>query len=207
MIDHKPRVTPDPNDGKVGPCIGTLSGELISLENPQVDRIHLEDISAGLSNTCRWGGQIHCFYPVARHALSCEQVAAELGMSTALRLETLHHDDSEAYLCDLPRPLKHQLPDYNAIERRFNEAIAVKFGLTFPWYTEVHRIDYAMLLAESEFLGRPRTWFNAEDFVSPLVALCRIVIRNSVRRTPEELQNDFIRRHNLLWAGREEPSR
>lgn len=205
MIIHEPRVTPRNDDALLSPCIGTLSGELISIKNPQVDRIHLEDIAAGLANTCRWGGQIAVRYSVAQHVIACALVSKELRQSAASQLELLHHDDSEAYLCDIPRPLKQSLPDYGEVEQLFNRAIAVRFGLWYPWRNEtVHQIDYAMLLAEAELFDRPRHWFPEKDFASPLVALCRVVVARglemtrTVTRTANEIQVQFMQFHQRL---------
>jgi len=58
------------------------------------------------------------------------------------------HDASEAFLGDVPRPLKRLLPVYVDIEQRMNAAIAAQYGLLHPWPPEIKRIDNAMLAAE-----------------------------------------------------------
>ena len=82
----------------------TVSGKIIDLNHPTEDMIDIKDIAAALSKICRFGGQINQFYSVAQH---CVLVAA---MAPAIiKKEALMHDAAEAYLLDIPKPLKHQL--------------------------------------------------------------------------------------------------
>ena len=65
-----------------------------------------------------------------------------------LQLEGLLHDASEAYLADLPRPVKAGLPEYKAIEARVERVIAEKLVLPFPMAPEVKAADQALLKHE-----------------------------------------------------------
>lgn len=106
------------------PVVATVSGRRIDLRDPQPEAFTLEDIAHGLGNVCRFSGQTRQFYSVAQHSI----MVAELVPPEA-RLAALLHDASEAYIQDVPAPLKALLPEYALIEHRIEAAIAVRFGL------------------------------------------------------------------------------
>jgi hypothetical protein len=56
-------------------------------------------------------------------------VAGELPLE--LKLAGLLHDAAEAYVSDLPKPVKILLPAYKDIEKTFEDLIALKFGVSF----------------------------------------------------------------------------
>jgi hypothetical protein len=64
----------------------------------------------------------------------------------------LMHDASEAYLVDLPRPVKLLLPSYKTLERRTEEALALTFNLEYPHPPYVKEIDNRMLNTEQKYL-------------------------------------------------------
>jgi uncharacterized protein len=132
-------------------AIRTLSGKYFDLADPMADDIVFADIAAGLSNTCRFGGQVKRFYSVAEHSLHCSQFAFYEGV----RLETTRalfcHDFAEAYIGDLVKPLKVMLGEINGIERGIAAVIEERFevNLSDPLIKE---IDLAMLIAERDQL-------------------------------------------------------
>ncbi|MCL2491562.1 MAG: phosphohydrolase [Coriobacteriia bacterium] len=79
---------------------------------PISDDIVIEDIAHSLSYVCRANGHLKQFYSVAQHCINCAREAKARGLSTHVQFMCLLHDASEAYLCDIPRPIKHQLPLY-----------------------------------------------------------------------------------------------
>jgi uncharacterized protein len=105
----------------------------------------------------RFSGQCPYFYSVAEH---CVYVANAL--PPCLKLEGLLHDASEAYLADLPKPVKMGLPDYNLLETQVETIIAEKFCLACPTPSEVKSADLAMLKREIFSFFGPARYF--EDF-------------------------------------------
>lgn len=73
----------------------------------------------------------------------------------------LLHDASEAYVCDLPRPLKHTdaLADYRAIEDTVQRAVCLKFGLPIEMPPSVKAADTVLLRTEQrDLMTMPEGW-------------------------------------------------
>jgi 5'-nucleotidase len=130
--------------------IHTVSGRWIDPLAPDRASIEIEDIAQALANQCRFGGHCRAFYSVAQHSVLVADVYEERGASAAEALAALMHDASEAYLVDLPHPLKHRSPlgaPYRLAEARLEEAIRARFDLAPPG-PELKEIDRAMLASE-----------------------------------------------------------
>lgn len=143
----------------------TASGVAINPVDPQLDRINIKDIATALSNNCRWGGHVPEFLSVAQHSCTVKYLAELFGFwELDLRRQCLLHDASEAYLLDIPAPLKQQMPEYKQIEDRLQKAIAMRFGLHYPWHDMVHLLDkVAMVGIEAVIADKKREWFS--DFI------------------------------------------
>lgn len=105
------------------------SGRFLDLVHPDPSTITLDDVAYGLAQTCRWGGQCQRYYSVAEHAVLVSCRLRELGFDARVQLVGLHHDDHEAFVCDVPRPLKRLLPTYPAIANNVQAAINESLGL------------------------------------------------------------------------------
>lgn len=97
--------------------ITTSTGLHLDPLHPDVQLIRLDDIAHALSRICRGGGHVRGFYSVAQHCIACEKEAEARGLSVRVRLACLLHDAAEAYLLDIPRPLKAQMPQYAEAEK------------------------------------------------------------------------------------------
>lgn len=127
-----------------GPWIQTFSGRAFFYEDPQPEDIHIEDIAQALGHQCRFGGHSSRFYSVAEHSVLVSRCFAD----PELRMIGLLHDATEAYMLDLPKPLKNLLPAYTEYEDRLWRVIAEKFGLPLEIPAEVHEADTRMLITE-----------------------------------------------------------
>jgi len=130
-------------------CIKTFSGRYVNVFSPDPDDIVIEDIAHGLSMMCRFGGQMPDFYSVAQH--SCMVADLCWGMD---KLAGLLHDASEAYMLDIPSPIKKGLPDYKRVEKNLMRVIAEKFGFDYPLPPSVKNADHHMLITEMNGLIR-----------------------------------------------------
>lgn len=128
----------------------TSSGVKVNILNPAPEMINLDDIAKGLSNICRFGGQIHSFSSVARHTLIVWYLAPD-----HLKKLALLHDATEAYLGDIIKPLKVLLaPLYGPIEKAFEQVIFSKYGLQFTDTEAIKPYDKLALEIEHAFFRK-----------------------------------------------------
>lgn len=119
--------------------IMTANGEFFDLLNPTKDQIDIEVIAHALSKMERATGHFTCQWSVAQHSILVAELAAQKARKdglaaidrTMIELAGLLHDASEAYIVDLPRPLKY-LPGfekYREMEKRIQDLIYEKYGI------------------------------------------------------------------------------
>jgi hypothetical protein len=142
------------------PWIETYTGKKLHFLEPSVDEICIDDIAHALSNECRFGGHTSRYYSVAEHSI----LVATVCSLNELALAGLLHDASEAYLRDIPSPIKAHLHNYRELETRLMDAIADKFGLDrgFHEAKEVKRADTLALKAEARALlpSKGESWLH-----------------------------------------------
>lgn len=106
------------------------TGTFFDFANPRAEDVHIEDIARSLSMQCRFGGFVSRFYSVAEHALLVSRLVREAGGDARQQFAALHHDSHEAYVGDIPTPLKNILrrsPEYDLIVDKIDEAIELAF--------------------------------------------------------------------------------
>lgn len=142
-----------------GTSIEVFGGRLLDLADPQPDQIELSDIAHALGNTCRFGGHIKRYYSVAEHSMNGARIVAANGGTLTQVLGFLMHDAHEAYIGDLPTPLKTAIRatgdnGYDAIRRKLDNAIADKFNLPVSVFDDelIHGADLAVLIHEGQNL-------------------------------------------------------
>lgn len=113
----------------------TVSGKKIDVTNPDPTTIDISDIAWALSRMPRFSGHTIPYIPysVAQH---CMQVAKDLAPhGPRIQLHGLLHDAAEAYINDLPSPVKH-IPEIHAVisklEDRLMLTIYESLGISPP---------------------------------------------------------------------------
>lgn len=131
--------------------LGTFTGLRVDPRALEPHQVNIPDIAHSLSLQCRFGGHSREFYSVAQHSVAVsQQVPAEFALVALL------HDASEAYLCDLPRPIKALFPSYKVLEHKIQAVVCERFGLEYPFPAEVKIADTVELLTEANcFLEMP----------------------------------------------------
>lgn len=144
--------------------IETFTGQRFQPLRPDVNAIFIEDIAHALSNQCRFAGHCRVFYSVAEHSVRVSRLLRDLGETEEIQMWGLLHDASEAYLVDLPTPLKasKDLTAYVEAEKRLMRAICERFALPLPMPGEaappaVKHADAVLLATEARDLMRFRT--------------------------------------------------
>lgn len=143
--------------------IATYTGIKFYPFNPDPNDINLEDISQSLSLLCRFNGHSNEFYSVAHHSILIAE-ALEKEYTPRLALIGLLHDASEAYLSDIPSPIKKFLPEICEIEDKILMAVFDGLGVERPTKEEwkiVMEYDKAILAAEGKyFTNNPELWIG-----------------------------------------------
>lgn len=147
-----------------GDWMQTFSGKQFWPMSPRAEDVCIEDIAHALSMLCRYGGHCLRFYSVAEHSVLLSRAVAP---EHALR--ALLHDAAEAYLVDVPRPIKRHLGGYVAAEVRIMQVITQKFGLLDRAPGEVRQADSRILLDERrQNMTEGPAWSRDVESLEPL---------------------------------------
>lgn len=133
-----------------------------------VGMIDLRDIVHATSNLCRFNGHGRRFMSVAEHMVRCCLLAeVDHGVRSVVAHCALLHDAAEAYVSDVPSPLKELLPDYKRVEDRIAEVIAVALSLPVqnsPRWAQAKEYDVIALHLEGAELFHPTpSWVQPVD--------------------------------------------
>lgn len=125
-------------------------GRHFNYEDPS-ECIDLRDIAKALSHCCRFAGHVLKYYSVAEHALLVRRIVRDYGRGD-LALAALHHDSHEAYVGDIPTPLKNAINQAQGdMVDRIDNAIAEWLGINplLFHHDVVKRADYTALFWEA----------------------------------------------------------
>ena len=159
------------NSVAVEPTMQTISGRFVNLLSPKPDDILITDIAGALSNINRYTGHTvfggsPVPYSVAQHSVWVAKYLIDHDNDRLTCLAGLLHDAEEAYINDdswpKKRALQHLAGNHDIIgqlAKPFKEAIALKFGLPWPWPQEVQNsvkaADNVALVTEKRDMMAP----------------------------------------------------
>jgi hypothetical protein len=165
--------------------------------DPDPDQIELADIARALGNQCRFGGHCERFYSVAQHCVIVSELVEHEGGSAEDALAGLMHDAAEAYLGDLPHPIKHRSQlgaAFREAEKPLERVIRDRFSIADSSIA-LKRIDRALLATE-------RRAFSAEGWDWPELAGFQPLDLELEAWPPDKATEAFIRRFAELDARR-----
>lgn len=146
---------------RIGHPMTTYTGRTFWPLDPRPEEVCLEDIAHSLSHMARFNGHTKRFYSVAQHSIHLSAWVAEKHA-----LHALLHDAAEAYVGDIIRPVKHALPEFDAIEKRVLEVILDGFELPREIPKEVFDADDRILHDERfALLHEDAGWGRREDML------------------------------------------
>ncbi len=171
-----------------GDWIRTYTGRAFWPLDARPEDLDIVDIAHSLSMQCRFTGHVRQFYSVAEHSIRVACLMPPAGM-----LEGLLHDATEAYLVDVPRPVKRlELMDgYRDAERKLHVVIAHRFGIPSVVSAAVKTADDVLLATEARDLMGVDDW--------PLPPPLR---RTIVPWTPAEAEARFLELFETLQEAR-----
>lgn len=138
------------------PFIETFNGLKFEPLKPNFADIRIQDIAHALANQCRFSGHTRFHYSVAEHSVRVSEALSR--QSKEVQLWGLLHDASEAYLVDLPTPLKLDPTigtGYQAAEARLMLSVCKAFGLPSAEPLAVRWADADLLATEVRDLMHP----------------------------------------------------
>jgi hypothetical protein len=119
-----------PKNARKGDWMQTYTGRQFWPLDARADELAIEDIAHALSMACRYAGHCLQFYSVAEHSVHICRWLRQQGSNTDTQLKGLMHDAPEAYLVDVPRPVKPYLTEYRGIEVALWHVVADWLDLT-----------------------------------------------------------------------------
>src|SRR4051794_17124031 len=180
-----------------GPYLQTVSGRWVNPFDPDPAQLDAGDIARALANQCRFGGHSRVFYSVAQHSVIVSRLVEERGGDVEDVFAALMHDAAEAYLGDMPHPLKHRSPlgaAFREAEAHLEQAIRERFGIK-SGVREIKEADRALLATE-------RRAFSAEAWHWPELEGVEPLDLELSAWSPEQAADEFAARYAELEARR-----
>ena len=181
-----------------GPYLQTVSGRWLNPFDPDPDQIDIGDIARALSNQCRFGGHCRAFYSVAQHSVLVSELVEQRGGDVEDVFAALMHDAAEAYLGDMPHPIKHRSPlgaAFREAEEHLERAIHERFGIRAD-VPELKPADRALLATERRAFSSEMWHWPELDGIEPLELELRAW-------SPDEAEHAFKRRFDELNSRRD----
>jgi hypothetical protein len=157
--------------------IMTASGRAFYPLEPRVHDVSIADIAHALAAVNRFNGHTSTPYSVAQHSVLVSRQLDDYG--AAIALVGLLHDASEAYLGDIPRPLKKApaFAPYREAEARLQAVIWSYFTLTdvagqADVQALIKQVDRRMLRTEQQQLMPPAAHGEDRADVLPFKINC-----------------------------------
>lgn len=118
----------------------------------------INDIAHALSINNRYNGHLNVPYSVAQHSVLVMEEALNIFKSTVptadrntlkkFALQALLHDATEAYIPDMPSPIKQFLPDFKKMEKELQRHIFRYYEVPEEEHVIIKQVDRDIRIAE-----------------------------------------------------------
>lgn len=175
--------------------VQTYTGRRFYPLEPRPQDVDVVDIAHALGMICRYGGHSAQLYTVGQHSLLvASAVARDYPERLDWQLMALMHDASEAYLVDVPRPIKPFLVGYYEVEARVEACI--QRALSLPTDPDgaalVKTYDSRILVDECRKLTGNSDW--GRSFGEPLGVMISPL-------SPWQSERQFLAMYDGLMRG------
>ncbi len=161
-----------------GHWITTFTGKKFHYLNPLPEEIDIRDIAHALALTCRFGGHVRTFYSVAEHSIRVSDIVAD-----EYKLVALLHDAHEAYLHDVPRPIKQDMIEYRSMADKIQWSIWDRYNITITNLSPIKLADDILLATEArDLMPNTNDWL---ELPPPLIKIIEPL-------TWQEAEADFL---------------
>jgi len=171
--------------------IQTYTGKQFFYDDIDSNDIDIRDVAHALSNIPRFAGHMKKFYSVAEHSVNVARLCSTKGKKSDMW--GLLHDASEAYISDIPKPMKWAVPEIVTYELKIQIAVRKAFDITFDDDIEdiVDWADLLMLITER---------YKGFDFIIPWGYYEDIEPANMELKflSPNEAEREFLKIYSML---------
>lgn len=138
------------------------SGKMWDFANPKVEQVDIQDIMHNLAKEQRFSNCLDHDWSVLQHSLLVATIVKASNGSARQMYQALMHDIPEAYLKDVPTPLKEMLRDYNKFYVKtalvLEHVYSVKLLELDPMVKTADKT--AMLIEDLLFSHAPSSWHS-----------------------------------------------
>lgn len=175
------------------------SGIQFNIANPTSEQVLLSDIAHNLSVIPRWNGNCCRPFSVIEHSILVFQMVQDAGADPLTCLQALVHDATEAYIGDVPAPVKSMVPEIREYEKGVLwPPIANKFGVPVELQKVVRDADWTAMFVEAKCLCTTvedlTTWYRYDEFQRPAAKWIETYgqLDQKVMPHPEMMEKVFI---------------
>lgn len=162
-----------PIDGAVKPSIYMeASGTKFRFDSNSTHEIYTKDIVRSLARVPRFNTQTRVPYYVSQHSQLVRNLVQAMGGNSVVQLQALLHDATEAYIGDIPAPVKTVVPEIKTkLEEPLWRRIAERYRLPVEMHALVKHADWIALFLEAKQLcshSRLADWSGFPEYEQEL---------------------------------------
>lgn len=161
----------------------------------------IEFAAHALSQINRFGGHTVRPYSVAEHSLLVTAISARRYKDLTIRdkarlgLACLTHDVHEAFIGDLPTPLKGILPEWRELEAQVEDAVRLAYGVYevgTEWKAQVKECDLIALATEKDYVMPPQLVADQWSVLEGVSAEPAFNLNEPAARSSQQWAQEFM---------------